>query len=73
MQLKYLAIGLEVKSLTRKTKGGCLTSQLVRANYGKFNIRFSGVKVWNALEPDIRLLSMSAFKARLKSSLISKY
>ena len=73
MQLKYLAIGLEVKSLTRKTKGGCSTSQLVRTNYRKFNIRFSGVKVWNALEPDIKLLSMSTFKARLKSSLISKY
>ena len=45
----------------------------VRTNYGIFNIRFSGVKVWNALEPDIKLLSMSAFKARLKCSLISKY
>ena len=45
----------------------------VRTNYGIFNISFSGVKVWNALEPDIKLLSMSAFKARLKSSLISKY
>ena len=39
----------------------------------KSNVPFSGVKVWNALEPDIKLLSMNAFKARLKSTLISKY
>ena len=45
----------------------------VVTTFSDVNIRFSGVKVWNALEPDIKLLSMSAFKARLKSSLISKY
>ena len=58
---------------TRPSSKDAFSLPRVRTNYGIFNIRFSGVKVWNALEPDIKLLSMSAFKARLKSSLISKY
>ena len=58
---------------TRLSSKDAFSLPRVRTNYGIFNIRFSGVKVWNALEPDIKLLSMSAFKARLKSSLISKY
>ena len=54
-----------------------LSSQLVcsllgvRANYGKFNIKFSGSKVWNSLSSDLKLLSIGSFKAKLKSNLIS--
>ena len=56
-----------------------LSSQLacslprVRTNYGKFNIKFSGSKVWNSLSSDLKLLSIGSFKARLKSNLISRY
>ena len=58
---------------TRLSSKDAFSLSRVRTNYGIFNIRFSGVKVWNALEPDIKPLSMGALKARLKSSLISKY
>ena len=58
---------------TRLSSKDAFSLRRVRTNYEIVNIRFSGVKVWNALEPDIKLLSMSAFKARLKSSFISKY
>ena len=58
---------------TRLSSKDAFSLPRVRTNFGIFNIRFSGVKFWNALETDIKLLSMSAFKARLKSSLISKY
>ena len=56
-----------------------LSSQLgyslprVRTNYGKFNIKLSGSKVWNSLSTDLELLSIGSFKARLKSNLISRY
>ena len=58
---------------TRLSSKDTFSLPRLRTNYGIFNICFSGVKVWNALKPDIKLLSMSAFKARLKSSVISKY
>ena len=58
---------------TRLSSRDTFSLPRVRTNYGVFNIRFSGVKVWNSLERDIKLLSMSAFKARIKSSLISKH
>ena len=54
-----------------------LSSQLVcslpgvRANYRKFNIKFSGSKVWNSLSSDLKLLSIGSFKAKVKSNLIS--
>ena len=45
----------------------------VRANYGKFNIRFSGAKLWNAIKEDLKSVSRFRFKKLLKESVISKY
>ena len=45
----------------------------VRANYGKFNIRFSGAKLWNAIKEDLKSVSRFRFKKLLKESFISKY
>ena len=45
----------------------------VRTNYGKFNIRFSGAKIWNSIESDLKSLSIGAFKARLRNNFILKY
>lgn len=36
-----------------------------RTNYGIFNIRFQGAKVWNDISDDIKLLSLKRFKERL--------
>ena len=44
-----------------------------RTNYGIFNIRFQGAKVWNDTSNDIKLLSLKRFKKKLKSILIDKY
>ena len=44
-----------------------------RTNYGKFNIRFSGTKVWNSLEDDIKSMNRYLFKKNLKLFLLSKY
>ena len=38
----------------------------VRSNYGTFNIRFQGAKVWNDISNDIKLLPLKIFKKNLK-------
>ena len=40
-----------------------------RTNYGNFNIRFTGVKVWNSIDDQLKTLKKSAFKKNLKDSL----
>ena len=44
-----------------------------RTNYGILNVRFQGVKVWNDLSDDIKLLPLKRFKNKLKSLFIDKY
>ena len=44
-----------------------------RTNYGKFNIRFSGAKLWNAIKDDLTTASHFRFKKLLKESVISSY
>ena len=36
-----------------------------RRNYGIFNIRFQGAKVWNDISDDIKLLSLKRFKEKI--------
>ena len=45
----------------------------VRTNYGIFNIRFQGSKVWNDISDHIKLLPLKSFKKNLKLILIEKY
>ena len=36
----------------------------VRTNFGKFDIRYQGPKVWNSLEKNIKSYSVSLFKKK---------
>ena len=45
----------------------------VRTNFGKFNIRFNGVKIWNSIEENLKSKSRTQFKKLLKRSIISHY
>ena len=45
----------------------------VRTNYGTFNIRFQGAKVWNDISDDLKLLPLKMFKKNLKLILVEKY
>ena len=45
----------------------------VRTNYGIFNIRFQGAKVWNDISDDIKLLALKIFQKNLKLILLEKY
>ena len=42
-------------------------------NYGIFNIRYQGAKIWNGISDNIKLLSLKQFKKNLKSSIIASY
>ena len=44
-----------------------------KTNYGKFNIRFIGSKVWNSIQDDLKFKRRTSFKHNLKSALISEY
>ena len=45
-----------------------MTSALpkTRTNYGIFNIRYQGTKIWNTISDNIKLLSLKQFKKKLK-------
>ena len=46
----------------------------LRTNYGKFNIRFAGAKVWNSIDENIKdVPSSSIFKSKLKKHLLNSY
>ena len=44
-----------------------------RTNYGKFNIRFQGPKIWNSIDDKIKAVSRSQFKSKLKQHYLSLY
>ena len=45
----------------------------IRTSYGKFNIRFQGVRVWNSIDENLKSLSPLAFKKKLKIYFIDEY
>ena len=45
-----------------------------RTNYGKFNIRFQGPSVWNAIDDNVKSsFFISVFKKRLKDQYVERY
>ena len=45
----------------------------VRTNYGKFNIRFVGAKVWNSIQEDFKSKSRKQFKKLLTNHICNTY
>ena len=58
---------------TRHASRSSYSLPRIRTNYGKFNIRFSGAKVWNDIDDEIKKLKLSKFKKRMKNVLLSNY
>ena len=46
---------------------------LVRTKYGQFSLRFIGVKVWNSLNENYKLLSKRSFKKTIQSDFVILY
>ena len=45
----------------------------IRTNYGKFSIRFLGVKIWNSVQDDFKSKSRNSFKRLLTDSTFDNY
>ena len=45
----------------------------VRTNYGKFSIKFQGVKIWNSLDEEIKAFSRNTFKKKLSKTILDSY
>ena len=45
----------------------------IKTNYGKFNIRFAAVKVWNHLDESIKHLPLKKFKNKVKFNILQSY
>ena len=43
----------------------------VRKNYGKFNIRYRGAKIWNSIDEKNKSLSIASFSKKIKKELNS--
>ena len=58
---------------TRSVSSLFYTLPKVRTNYGIFNLRFKGPKVWNSISDKLKTLSISNFKVSLKYDLVKDY
>ena len=58
---------------TRSASSLSYTLPKVRTNYGIFNLRFKGPKVWNSISDNLKTLSISNFKESLKYDLVKDY
>ena len=58
---------------TRSASNMLYTLPEVRTNYGIFNIRFKGFKVWNSNSENLKTFSISNFKESVKSDLVKDY
>ena len=45
----------------------------IRTNYGKFNIKYSGVKIWNSINDSTKNLSKTKFKEILIRKILDSY
>ena len=58
---------------TRLASKSSFSLPKIRTNYGKFNIKFTGAKVWNSIGKETKKLSKFMFKKKLKNYLLESY
>ena len=58
---------------TRLTSKSTCYINTIKTNYGKFNIRFAAVKVWNHLDESIKHLPLKTFKNKVKLNVLQSY
>ena len=69
----FTPINTRHKYNTRLASKSTFVFPIIRTNYGRFNIRFFGPKVWNEIEEPLKSLSFGCFKRELKTQLLRKY
>ena len=69
----FTAISSQHHYNTRLASKSTFTLPSTRTNYGLFNIRFCGPKIWNAVDETFKTLTIFSFKRKLKAGLINTY
>ena len=69
----FIQISQIHKYNTRLASKSSISLPYARTNYGKFNIRFNGAKVWNSIDEELKNLSKTLFKKKLKDALLRHY
>ena len=62
-----------IKDYARSASNMCNTLPKVRTNYGIFDMRFKGPKVWNSISENLKTFSISNFKESVKGDLVKDY
>jgi len=71
--LQLLLVNIVHQYKTRLASRSTYYIHPVKTNYGKFNIRFAAVKVWNDLDENIKYLPLKMFKNEVKLNILQKY
>ena len=69
----FIAINTRHNYSTRMASKSTFAFPKIRTNYGKFNIRYFGPKIWNDIEGQLKILSFRCFKRKLKERFLDKY
>ena len=69
----FTPINTRHKYNTRLASKSTFAFPIIRTNYGRFNIRFFGPKVWNEIDESLKSLSFRCFKRELKAQPLRKY
>ena len=60
-------------SLRLQVSKSTFSIQKIRTNYGKFNVRYFGPKIWNDIEESYNAMSLFSFKRKLKAFYFNSY
>ena len=69
----FIAINTRHNYSTRLALKSTFAFPKIRTNFGKFNIRYFGPKIWNEIEEQLKTLSFRCFKRELKERFLAKY
>ena len=69
----FVQVNLKHSYNTRLAAKSSYSLPQIRTNYGKFNIKYSGVKIWNSIDESIKHLSKTKFKEILSSNILDSF
>ena len=58
---------------TRLASKNSFSLTKIKTNYGKFNIKFCGTKIWNSINESTKKLSRLKFKEMLRNDLLKSH
>ena len=69
----FLQVNQKHSYSTRLASKNSYSLPKIKTNYGKFNIKFCGAKIWNSISESTKKLSRTKFKEMLSNDLLKAY